>query len=105
MTVNFKDLPAYHWMTDDANEGREEGLEEGFEKGRAQALEEGLQRAIASMIEGSFPGIIKFAKKQLPLIHHIAPLEKLVANVHKAQTPEEVKRYLSEAFAESLELD
>ena len=42
---------------------------------------------------------------QLPLIRHVAPLKKLVVNVHKAQTPEEVKRYLSEARDESLELD
>lgn len=102
MTVNFKDLPAYHWMTDDAyNEGREEGREEGLEKGRVESL----RGAIASIIEESFPGVVKFAKKQLPLISHVAPLKKLVVNVHKAQTPEEVKRYLSEAFAESLEMD
>lgn len=97
MMGTLKDLPAYHWMTDDA-------LQEGIEKG----LEEGLatcRRGIASMIEIGFPGVLKFAQKELSLIRHTSLLEMLMTNIYRAKTPADVKRYLVKAVAESAELD
>lgn len=106
MTVNFKDLAAYRWMTDDARkEGLEQGLERGLEQGLEQGREEGLRLAVASMIQISFPDLASLAQKRLRLIEHAAPLEKLVANVYRARTSEEIKRYLMEALEESLEID
>jgi predicted transposase YdaD len=109
MTVNFKDLPAYHWMTDDArNEGIEQGIERGIEQGRKQEREEELARlrqAISAIIAKGFPSISKLAQKQLALIQHPAPLIKLLTNIYGVQSVDEVKRYLNEALEESLEID
>lgn len=117
MTINFKDLPAYHWMTDDAREeglaqGREEGREEGREKGREEGLikgrEEGLEAlrlASVHIIEQGFPELSKLAQKQLALIRHTAPLANLVTKMYRAKTSDEVKRYLFDALEESLKLD
>ena len=102
MTIDFKDLPAYHWMTDDA---RDEGLAQGREEGREEGLEAGLRLAIVGIIEQSFPALSKFAQKQLTLIHHTTPLAKLVTQIHAAQNPDEVKRYLTDAVEESLNFE
>lgn len=96
MTDFFKDSPAYHWMTDDARE-------EGLEQGREQGLKEGFRQAIAGMIAGRYPTVTRLAEKQLPLIQHVAPLEKLVMKINMAQTVAEVKQYLVEAVDESIQ--
>ncbi|HEY3992168.1 MAG TPA: hypothetical protein VGM01_04720 [Ktedonobacteraceae bacterium] len=109
MTIDFRDLPAYHWMTDDAREkdlvqGREEGREEGRKESRKEGLA-GLRLAAVAIIEKSFPTLSKRAQKQLELIQHTAPLTKLITRIYGARTSDGVKRYLLEALGESVELD
>lgn len=103
--MDFKDLPAYHWMTDDA---RNEGIEQGIEQGRKKEREEDLVRlrqTIAVIIEKSFPAITKIAQKQLALIQHPTPLLKLITNLYGVQSADEVRQYLREALEESLEIE
>ncbi len=105
----LKESPAYHWMTDDArNEGLIQGRVEGREEGRAAERAESiasLRQAIASVIEKGFPELSKRAQKQLALIQQPSLLTKLVIQLYDARNADEVKRYLSEALDESLELD
>lgn len=96
MTDFFKDSPAYHWITDDA---RTEGLERGREEGRM----EGLRESILNIVSGRFPSIVLLTEKQLPLIQHIRPLERLVRKAIMAQTAAEVRQYLVEAVDESVQ--
>lgn len=98
----LQDTPAYHWMTDEAlHKGRAEGRELGREEGRVEASQE----MLAVFIEGRFPQLSKLARKQLALIKHITLLQDLVGKVTQAQTPDEMKRALSDALEESLLLD
>jgi hypothetical protein len=90
MTVDFKDVPAYHWMTDDARE-----------EGRA----DGLRLAIVSFIERNFSSATELAQTQLALIHDAGVLEKLVMTIYSAQTSEEVERALTDAAEESVKHD
>lgn len=126
MTDLFKDSPAYYWLTDHVREeglargleqGREQGREEGLARGRAegreegreqgleQGREEGLRWAVLSMISGRFPTVARLAKKQLTLVQHVTPLEKLCTRIGTAQTAAEVKQYLVEAVDESIQLE
>ena len=107
--MNFKDLPAYHWMTDDArNEGIEQGREQGLEQGLKQGQETELVRlrqTIAVIIEKGFPALTKVAQKQLALIQHPTPLLQLITNLYGVQSADEVRQYLREALEESLEIE
>lgn len=57
------------------------------------------------MISGRFPTVARLAEKQLTLVQHAAPLEKLCVQISTAQTDAEVKQYLVEAVDESIQLE
>ncbi|MEO7020021.1 MAG: hypothetical protein ABI234_07725 [Ktedonobacteraceae bacterium] len=102
----LKDTWGYQFMVKDVRkEALEQGLEQGLERGLEKGREDGLRWAVLSMIAGRFPTVARLAEKQLTLIKHVTPLEKLLTKINTAQTATEVKQHLIEALDESIQLE
>ena len=100
----LKDTPAYHWMTDAA---RKEGIGIGIEKGREEEREqsrESLRRIITDIMGERFPELVLRAQSQLIAVRRPELLDKLVKQISFAQSPDQIKHYLTDAFEESLRL-
>jgi len=95
-------------------EGREEGREEGIEKGREEGIEKGreeerqrelqLQRdALADIVRGRFPELVRLFKKQAATIEDPALLLRLIVKISTAQTAEEAEQQLFATLLEDSE--
>jgi predicted transposase/invertase (TIGR01784 family) len=82
-----------------------EGLEEGLEKGRQEGLEEGriqeryehvqeLRQTIINIVQGRFPRLLRFARKQISDVEDLAELRGLIVGLSLAESLEQARRSL-----------
>ena len=87
-------------------EGREEGREEGIEKGREEERQRELQLqrdALADIVRGRFPELVRLFKKQAATIEDPALLLRLIVKISTAQTAEEAEQQLFATLLEDSE--
>lgn len=84
-------------MAKGIEKGRKEGLEKGIEKGRKEGIEKelkSLRSILVGVVEARMPEWRDLARHQAALIDKPQVLHALTLNLAKAQTSEEVQRYL-----------
>jgi len=64
--------------------------QEGRKEGELQAL----HRALLTVVQARFPGIVQFATKRTAEVHNTADLEDLIVKLSLAQTLEEARQYM-----------
>lgn len=74
-------------------EGREEGLEKGRALERYEQLE-ALRQTVINIVLGRFPGLLRFARKQVAVVDDLATMRGLIVELSLAETQEEAKQTL-----------